>query len=181
MGRVKKTVAETAGKVSARAKKVFRLAFPIAEFSVALLFELFLLVLFTVEGLHLMLGAFNNYEDRLAGFFLHLFRVLSVLLGMIFAEEAMRHALTKERHHQFLTIIYFLYLAFLSVIFAFICPELFGLSYPELLVIGVVLAILGFITAFSQYFYIKADPDSVKDETLDEEDDEDFVDEEDIL
>lgn len=163
-----------------RARKVFRLLFPITEFTVAVIFEIVLLVLFTVEGLHLLLGAFNNYEDRIAGFFMYLFRVLSLLLGMIFAEEAMRHALTKERHHQFLTIIYFIYLFFLSAIFAFMCPEMFGLSYPGLLVIAPVLSGLGIAVSFFQYFYIKSDPASEKDYVEDDDDEfdeEDYVDE----
>lgn len=163
-----------------RLRRVLRLAYPITEFAIAAIFELVLLVIFSIQGLHLLLGAFNNYEERFAGFFMYLFRVLSVLLGMIFAEEAMRHVLTRERHHQFLTMIYFAYLLVLSCIFAFGCPEIFGLSNPWLLIFAPVLSGIGFIVSFSKYFYIKNDPDSgieAHDDDEDEFDEEDYVDE----
>lgn len=162
-------------------RPLIRKAYPLTQFIIALILEAFFLTLFSVEGLHLLLGAFNNFQDPFAGFLMYFFRVASLLIGMIFLEEIMRHALTKERYNRFLPVLYFFYALSLSCILNFICPEIFALSNPYLLLIVPGLSLLGLIIAISQYFYIKKDPESDIDETeIDDDDDDDFA-EEDIL
>lgn len=162
-------------------RPAIRKAYPFTQFFIALILEAFFLTLFAVEGLHLLLGAFNNYQDPFAGFLMYLFRVASLLIGMIFLEEVMRHALTKERYSRFLPILYFFYCLCLSCILNFICPEIFALSNQYLLLIVPGLSLIGFLIAISQYFYVKQDPESEFDETEVEDDDDDDFTEEDLL
>lgn len=155
---------------------ILRKTYPVLQFIIALILEIAFLLFFGIQGLHLLLGAFANYQEPLAGFLMYLLRMLSLLTGMIFLEEVMRHALTKERYNRFLPILYFGYAVVLGFIFCIICPEIFALSQDWLLWLIPILSTLGMIMAILQYFYVKKSGDQY--DTEDIEDDDDFAEDE---
>lgn len=155
---------------------ILRKTYPVAQFIIALALEIVFLLFFGIQGLHLLLGAFANYQEPLAGFLMYLLRMLSLLIGMIFLEEVMRHALTKERYNRFLPILYFGYALMLSLIFCIVCPEIFALSQDWLLWLLPIFSGLGMIMAILQYFYVKNSGDQY--DTEDIEDDDDFAEDE---